>query len=134
MDMSNIFYLLKPKPARGYAWQYGKLSGVHKATPRPDFVFPDTWTRMNKEAKNKAIETWSRLQPQIRSARTSRNLHHIAPEIKVQYEQLLEDVVRTRAIPEAPALPCISRERENASLGLVTKSKQKRWKSDEKDM
>ena len=66
-------YLLKPKPRNGYAWQWGKLNGARKVTSRPDFIFPEGWSVMNKEDRRIAQRVWEELKPAVKRVKPIRN-------------------------------------------------------------
>ena len=83
-------YLITPKPRNGYAWQWGKLNGARKVTTRPDFIFPEVWSSMNKEDRRIAQRVWEDLKPAVKRAKTIRNLWHIKPNQVHAYDSLID--------------------------------------------
>ena len=60
---TTTFYLVRPRPKKGYAWQYGNCNGLRGTTPRPDFVHPEVWPGLPKGEKPHLQRKWKMLRP-----------------------------------------------------------------------
>ena len=67
------FTLLEEKPSDGYMWSGQRLTRK-QLTFRPDYLWPELWERMGKNAKLKERQKWSHEKPQLDNARKLREI------------------------------------------------------------
>ena len=58
------FTLLKAKPLKGQMWSRRRLTKI-QATTRPDYVWPEVWTKMGKAAQNRERQEWAKEKPKL---------------------------------------------------------------------
>ena len=77
---TTTFYLVKTRPKKGYAWQYGNCNGLRGTTPRPDFIHPDVWPGLPKTEKKHLQNKWKTLKPIVHAAKNKRGTFHISSD------------------------------------------------------
>ena len=65
------FTLLEEKPPDGKMWSGERLTRK-QLTSRPDYLWPELWEKMGKNAKLKERQKWSHEKPQLENARKLR--------------------------------------------------------------
>ena len=69
------FALLKKTPD-GYMWSGERLT-KRQATSRPDYLWPEPWTKLGRNAKLKEKQKWSKKKPKLDNARRLRGIYFI---------------------------------------------------------
>ena len=106
------FTLLEEKPPNGYMWSRGRLTRK-QLTSRPDYLWPEPWTKLGRNAKLKERQKWSHEKPQLDNARKLRGIYFIDPEDK-EFKETIKNAHKKLGTPEAPAMPCkISKNNQN---------------------
>ena len=73
-------------------------------TSRPDYLWPELWEKMGKNAKLKEKQKWSDEKPQVDNARKLRGFYFIDPEDKeIKETKNARKKLQTQV---APAMPC----------------------------
>ena len=62
------FTLLSEKPPEGFLWSGGRLT-KQQATSRPDYLWPEPWRGMSKNAKLREKHKWAIEKPKLDKAR-----------------------------------------------------------------
>ena len=73
------FTLLEEKPPDGYMWSGRRLTRKLQ-TSKPDYLWPDIWKTMGKNAKLKEKQKWSNEKLHLENARKLRGIYFIDPE------------------------------------------------------
>ena len=68
------FTLLKEKPPEGYMWSWRRLTEI-QTTTRPDYVWPEVWTKIGKAAQNREKQKWAKEKPKLDNARKLRGIY-----------------------------------------------------------
>ena len=55
-----MFYLLKPKPKKGYEWVKGRLTKIESGTNRPGNTWVEVWRNYGKRARIDCIADWGK--------------------------------------------------------------------------
>ena len=97
------FTLLEEKPPDGFLWSGGRLTRKH-VTSRPDYLWPELWEKMGKNAKLKERQKWSHEKPQFDNARKLRGIYFIDPEDK-EFKETIKNARKRLETPVAPAMP-----------------------------
>ena len=98
------FALLEEKPPDGYMCSRRRLTRK-QLTSRPDYLWPELWEKMGKNAKLKERQKWSHEKPQLDNARTLRGISFIDPEDK-EFKETIKNARKKLETPVAPAIPC----------------------------
>ena len=110
------FTLLEEKPPDGYMWSGGKLTRK-QLTSRPDYLWPELWEKMGKNAKLKERQKWSHEKPQLDNARKLQGIYFIDPKDK-EFKETIKNARKKLETPVAPAMPCkISKNNQNWATG-----------------
>ena len=119
------FTLLEEKPPDGYMWSGVRLTRK-QLTSMPDYVWPELWTKLGRNAKLKEKQKWSNEKLHLENARKLRGIHFIDPEDK-EFKETIKNARRKLETPAAPAMPCKmsknNQERGNGENSNKTKSK-----------
>ena len=75
------FILLEEKLPDGYMW-FGWRLTRKQLTSRPDYLLPELWTKLGRNAKLKEKQKWSHEKPKLDNARRLRGIYFIDPEGK----------------------------------------------------
>ena len=67
-QVSTQFTLLSEKPPNGYMWSGERLTRK-QATSRPDYLWPELWRGMSKNAKQREKHKWAIEKPKFDIAR-----------------------------------------------------------------
>ena len=111
------FTLLEEKPPDGYMWSGERLTR-RQLTSRPEYLWPELWEKMGKNAKLKDRQKWSHEKPQLDYARKIRGISFIDPEDK-EFKETIKNA-RNKLETPAPAMPC---KMSKNSQNLVTRGK-----------
>ena len=91
----------------------GRLT-KRQVTSRPDYLWPELWTKLERNAKLKEKQKWSNDKPQLDDARRLRGICFIDPEDK----EFKETIKNARKKLETPmAQPCLARHARKTSMG-----------------
>ena len=106
------FTLLEEKPPEGFLWSLQRLTRK-QVTSRPDYLWPELWTKMGRNAKLKERQKWSHEKPQLDNARKLRGIYFIDPEDK-EFKETINNARKKLETPVAPTMPCkISKNNQN---------------------
>ena len=98
------FTLLEGKPPNGYMWSGGRLT-KRQVTSRPDYLWPELWIKMARNAKLKEKQKWSNEKPKLDNARRLRGIFFLDPEDKV-FRETIRNARKKLETPMAPVMPC----------------------------
>ena len=105
----NQFTLLSEKPPEGYMWSGERLT-KRQATSRPDYLWPELWRGMARNAKQKERQKWSHEKPKLDNARKLRGIYFIDPEDK-EFRETIKNAREKLETSVAPAVPCLRDKR-----------------------
>ena len=98
------FTLLEEKPPDGYMWSGGRLT-KRQVTSRPDYLWPQLWTKLGRNAQLKEKQKWFNEKPKLDNARGLRGIYFVDPEDK-EFKETIQIARRKLETPMAPAMPC----------------------------
>ena len=75
------FTLLSEKPPEGKRWSGGRLT-KRQATSRPDYLWPELWRGLQRNAKLREKHKWAIEKQKPDNARRLRGIYFIDPEDK----------------------------------------------------
>ena len=118
------FPLLEEKPPDGYMWSGERLT-KRQATSRPDYLWPELWTKLGRNAQLKEKQKWSNEKLHLDNARKLRRIYFIDPEDK-EFKETIKYARKKLETPMAPAMPCtILKNNKNCENGASSKVKSK---------
>ena len=119
------FTLLEEKPPNGKMWSGVRLTRK-QLTCRPDYLWPELWTKLGRNAQLKERQKWSHEKPKLDDARKLRGIYFIDPEDK-EFKETINNARKKLETPVAPALPCmISKNNQNwVTRGISNEIKSK---------
>ena len=86
-------------------------------TSRPDYLWPELWTKLGRNAKLKERQKWSHEKLQLDNARKLLGIYFIDPEDK-EFKETIRNARKKLETPMAPAMPCkISKNNKNCGNG-----------------
>ena len=97
------FALLEEKPPVGFLWSRERLTRK-QLTSRPDYLWPELWTKLGRNAKLKERQKWSHEKPQIDNARKLRGTFFIDHEDE-EFKETIKNARKKLETPVAPAMP-----------------------------
>ena len=110
------FTQLEEKPPVGKMWSGVRLTRK-QLTSRPEYLWPEPWEKMGKNAKLKERQKWSHEKPQLDNARKLRGIYFIDPE-DTELKKTIKNARKKLETPVAPAMPCkISKNNQNWATG-----------------
>ena len=95
---------LEEKPPDGYMWSGRRLT-KRQVTSRPDHLWPELWTKLERNAELKEKQKWSIDKPKLDNARRLRGIYFIDPEDK-EFKETIRNARKKLETPMAPAMPC----------------------------
>ena len=98
------FSLLEEKPLDGYMWSGERLT-KWQVTSRPDYLWPELWTKLGRNAKLKEKQKCSNEKPKLDNARRLRGIYFIDPEDK-EFKETIKNARKKLETPMVPAMPC----------------------------
>ena len=98
------FTPINEKLPDGYTWSGERLT-KRQATSRPDYLWPELWTKLGRNAKLKEKQKWSTEQPKLDNARRLRGIYFIDPEDK-EFKETVKNARKKLETPMAPAMLC----------------------------
>ena len=98
------FTLLEKKPPDRYMWSGRRLTRK-QLTSRPDYLWPELWTKLGRNAKLKERQKWSYEKPQLDNARKLLGIYFIDPE-DMEFKETFQNARRKLETPMAPAMLC----------------------------
>ena len=98
------FTLLEEKPPDRYMWSGERLT-KRQATSRPDYLWPELWTKLGRNAKLKEKQKWSNEKTKLDNARRLPRIYFIDPEDK-EFKETIKNLRKKLETPVAPAMPC----------------------------
>ena len=75
------FTLFDEKPPNGFVWSGERLTRK-QLTSRPDYLWSELWTKLERNAQLKERQQWSHQKPKLDNARKLRGIYFIDPEDK----------------------------------------------------
>ena len=72
---------------------------------RPDYLWPELWEKMGKNANLKEKQKWSHEKHQLDNARKLRGIYSIDPEDK-DFKETIKNARKKLKTPTVPAMPC----------------------------
>ena len=119
------FTLLQGKPPDGYMSSGWRLTRK-QLTSRPDYLWPELWTKLGRNAKLKERQKWSHEKPQLDNARRLPGIYFIYPEDK-EFKETIKNAHKKLETSVAPAMPRkMSKNNQNwANGGKSNKIKSK---------
>ena len=118
------FTPLDEKPPDGYLW-FGVRLTRKQLTSRPDYLWPELWTKLGRNAQLKERQKWSHEKPQLENSRKLRGIYFIDLEDK-EFKETIKNARKKLETLVAPAMPCkISKNNQN----WVTRGKSNEIKS-----
>ena len=118
------FTLLEEKHLDGYMWSGGRLTRK-QLTSRPDYLCPERWTKLGRNAQLKERQKWSHEKPKLDNARNVRGIYFIDPEDK-EFKETIKNSRKKLETPVPPAMPC---KTSKNSQHVVTSGKSNEIKS-----
>ena len=109
---STQFTLLSEQPPDGYVWSGRRLT-KRQATPRPDYLWPELWTKMARNAKLREKQKWAIEKPKLDNARRLRGIYFIDPEDK-EFKETIRNARKNWKHQWLP--PCLARHARKASM------------------
>ena len=85
-------------------WSGGRLTRK-QLTSKPDYLWPEPWEKMGKNAKLKERQKWSHEKPQLDNARKLRGIYFIDPEDK-EFKENIKNARKKLETTVASAMPC----------------------------
>ena len=116
------FTLLEEKSPNGYVWSGERLTRK-QLTSWPDYLWPELWEKMGKNAKLKEKQKWSHEQLHPDNARKLRGIYFIDPEDK-EFKETIKNARKKLKTPIALAMPC-KNMKKNCGSGASNKIKNK---------
>ena len=118
------FTLLEEKPPNGFLVSGGRLTRK-QLTSRPDYLWPELWTKLGRNAQLKDRQKWSHDKPKLENARKLRGIYFIDPEDK-EFKETIKNAHKKSETSVAPAMPC---KTSKNSQNWVTRGKSNEIKS-----
>ena len=100
----SLNLLLEEKLPDGYMWSGERLT-KRQVTSRPDFLWPELWTGLGRNAELKERQKWSHEKPKLDNARRLPGIYFIDPDDK-EFKETIKNARRKLETPMAPAMPC----------------------------
>ena len=98
------FTLLEEKPPDGYMWSGERLTRK-LLTSRPDYLWPELWTKLGRNAQLKEKQKWSHEKLHLDNAGRLREIYFIDPEDK-EFKETIRNARKKLETPMAPAVLC----------------------------
>ena len=98
------FILLAETPPDGYMWSGRRLTRK-QLTSRPDYLWPELWTKLGTNAQLKERQKWSHEKPKLDNARKLCGICFLDPEDK-EFKESTKNARKKLETPMAPAMPC----------------------------
>ena len=98
------FSLLEEKPPDGYMWSGERLT-KRQATSRPDYLWPELWTKLGRNAKLREKQKWSIEKQKLDNARKKRGITFIDPEDK-EFKETIKNARKKLETPISPVMLC----------------------------
>ena len=98
------FTLLDEKALDGYMWSRERLRRKQQ-TSRPDYLWPELWTKLSRNASLKETQKWSNEKLYLENARKLRGIYFIDPEDK-EFKDTIKNARKKVETPIAPGMPC----------------------------
>ena len=108
---------------RVYLWSGVRRTKI-QTTTRPDYVWPEVWTKIGKAAQNGEEQEWAKEKEKLDNARKLRGIYFIDPDDK-EYSEIIKSAGRKLERPVAPAIPC-KRHKQHPSI-VKENVEQKKW-------
>ena len=109
------FTLLAEKPPDGYTWSGERLTSK-QLTSRLEYLWPEIWKTMGKNAKLKEKQKWSNEKLHLENARKLRGIYFIDledtefeetdPEEDKKFKETIKNARKKLETSIAPAMPC----------------------------
>ena len=112
--------LLYWKPPNGYMWSGRRLTRK-QLTSRPDYLWPELWDKMGKNAKLKEKQKWSHEKPKLDNVRNLRGIYFIDPQDK-EFKETIKNAPRNWKHQWLPL--CLARWARTVRIGWLVTRKQ----------
>ena len=76
-----------------------------QVTSRPDYLWPELWTKLGRNAKLREKQKWSNEKPKLDNARRLRRIYFIDPGNK-EFKETIKNARKKLETPVALAMPC----------------------------
>ena len=83
------FTLLDEKPPDGFLWSGERLT-KRQATSRPDYLWPELWRGMSKDAKLRENHKWAIEKPKFDNARRLRGIYFFDPK-DMEFKEIIKN-------------------------------------------
>ena len=94
-------------------WRLTKL----QTTTRPDYAWPEVWTKIVKAVQNREKQQWVKEKPKLYNARKLRGIYFIDLDGK-ECSEIVNNATRKLERPFAPAMPC----KRDKQLAIIVKT------------
>ena len=74
-------------------------------TSRPDYLWPELWTKLGRNAQLKEKQKWSHEKSKLDNVRKLRGIYFIDPENK-EFKEVIKNARKKLETPMTPAMPC----------------------------
>ena len=91
-------------------WSGGRLT-KRQVTSRPDYFWPELWTKLGRNAELKEKQKWSNEKQKLDNARRLRGIYFIDPEDK-EFKETIKNARKKLETPTAPAMPWEDKQEE----------------------
>ena len=98
------FTLLDEKLPDGFLWSGVRLTRK-QLTSRPDYLWPELWTKLRRNTWLKEKQKWSNEKPKLDNANRLRGIYFIDFEEK-EFKETIRNARKKLETPMAPAMPC----------------------------
>ena len=95
-------------------WSRRRLTKI-QTTTRPDYVWPEVWTKIGKAAQNREKQEGAKEKPKLDNARKLRGIYFIDPDDK-EYSEILKNARRNLERLVAPAMPCKRMDKQHPTI------------------
>ena len=104
--------LLEEKPLDGCMWSEWRLT-KRQQTSTPDYLWPELWTKLGRNAQLKEKQKWSHEKPKIDNARKLRGIYFIDLEDK-EFKEIIKNARKKLETSMAPL--CFARQARTVSM------------------
>ena len=112
------FTPLKEKPPKEYMWSRERLTKI-QTTTRPDYVWPEVWTKIGQAAHNREKQEWAKEETKLDNARRPRGIYFIDPD-DIELSEILIKKKNARRKLEGLMAPAMLCKRPRIGITKVT--------------
>ena len=119
LDRCHSVYSIGRETSRRTYLVRGRLT-KRQVTSRPDYLWPQLWTKLGRNAQLKEKQKWFNEKPKLDNARGLRGIYFVDPEDK-EFKETIQIARRKLETPMAPAMPCkISEKNKHGEIRTKT--------------